>query len=81
MNKLVAVLQIIASALVAAMALATLVNLIFISTRPETISVVNTMIGQGVLIICLLVLARVLFKKGIAGLKQEKLAANSDTPA
>ena len=81
MSKLVAILQLLASALVSVMALATLVNLVFISTRPETISVVNTLIGQGVLIICLLVLARVLFKKGIAGLKQEKLAENSDTTA
>lgn len=81
MNKLVAVIQLIASAAVSVMALATLINLIFISMRPETISVVNTLIGQGVLIICLLVLARVLFKKGLAGLKQEKVAADSDTVA
>lgn len=80
MQKIIAVLQLIASALVSIMAMATLVNLIFISTRPETISVVNTLIGQGVLIICLLVLARVLFKKGVAGLKQDK-AASSDTAA
>ncbi|PCI76656.1 MAG: hypothetical protein COB20_10025 [SAR86 cluster bacterium] len=79
MNKLVAVIQLIGSAGVSVVALATLINLIFISTRPETISVVNTLIGQGVLIICLLVLATVLFKKGLAGLRQDKLAANSDT--
>lgn len=78
MNKLVAIIQLIASALVSVMALATLINLIFISTRPETISVVNTLIGQGVLIICLLVLARVLFKKGLAGLKQNKPEVSSD---
>ena len=81
MSKLVAVLQLLASALVTVMALATLINLIFISTRPETISVVNTLIGQGVLIICLLVLTRVLFRRGIAGWKQEKLTENSDTGA
>ncbi len=81
MNKIVALIQLLASALVSIMALATLINLIFISTRPETISVVNTLIGQGILIICLLVLARVLFKKGLAGLKQNKLAANSDNLA
>jgi hypothetical protein len=63
------------------MALATLINLIFISTRPETISVVNTLIGQGVLIIILLVLATVLFKKGLAGLKPDKLAESPDTAA
>jgi len=79
MNKLVAVIQLITSALVSVMALATLINLIFISTRPETISVVNTLVGQGVLISILLVLATVLFKKGVAGLRQDKLAVNSDS--
>lgn len=81
MNKLIAVIQLITSALVSVIALATLINLIFISMRPETISVVNTLIGQGVLIICLLVLARILLKKGLAGLKQDKTAASSDTAA
>lgn len=81
MNKLVAVVQLITSAVVSVIALATLINLIFISMRPETISVVNVLIGQGVLIICLLVLARVLFRKGLVGLKQDKLATNSDTTA
>ena len=69
MNKLAAVIQLITSALVSLIAMATIVNLIFISTRPETISVVNTLVGQGVLIILLLVMATVLFKKGLAGLK------------
>ena len=81
MNKLVAVIQLIGSAGVSVVALATLINLIFISTRPETISVVNTLVGQGVLIICLLALATVLFKRGLAGLKQGKLASDSDTAA
>ena len=81
MNKLLAVIQLITSALVSIMALATLINLIFISTRPETISVVNTLIGQGVLIVILLVLATVLFKKGLAGLKPDKLAESPDTAA
>ncbi|MEX0962438.1 MAG: hypothetical protein WDZ52_00140 [Pseudohongiellaceae bacterium] len=84
MNKFVASIQLIGSAIVSIAALATLVNLIFISTRPETISVVNTLIGQGVLIICLLVLARVLFRKGLAGLKQGDSAGDrvdSDTTA
>ena len=79
MNKIVAIIQLLASAVVSIMALATLVNLIFISTRPETISVVNTLIGQGVLIICLLVLARVLFRKGVAGLRQDDSVADSDS--
>jgi hypothetical protein len=78
MNKLLAVIQLITSALVSIMALATLINLIFISTRPETISVVNTLVGQGVLIIILPVLATVLFKKGLAGLKQVKLIVSPE---
>ncbi len=81
MNKFIAVLQLIGSAVVSLMALATLINLILISTRPETISVVNTLIGQGVIIICFLVLGRVLFKKGLAGLKQDNLATDSDRSA
>ena len=81
MNKLLAVIQLITSTLVSIIALATLINLIFISTRPETISVVNTLVGQGVLIIILLVLATVLFKKGLAGLKPDKLAESPDTAA
>jgi hypothetical protein len=47
-----------------AMALSTLVNLGFIIMRPETISVVNAIIGQGILAICLLALARLLFRYG-----------------
>jgi len=47
-----------------AMAFSTLVNLGFIIMRPETISVVNAIIGQGILAICLLALARLLFRNG-----------------
>lgn len=79
MNKLVAVIQLIGSALISIAALAMFVNLIFIATRPETISVVNAMIGGGVLVVCLPVIATVLFKKGLAGLKQDKSAANPDS--
>lgn len=81
MNKLVAIIQLIASALVSVLALATLINLLFIITRPETISVVNTLIGQGVLIICLMVLARVLFRKGLVGLKEANPAENAEPPS
>ena len=51
MNKLLPILQLIGAAICFIIAITTLVNLIFISQRPETISVVNTIIGQGVLII------------------------------
>jgi hypothetical protein len=81
MNKIIAIIQLAGSAVVSLAAIATLVNLIFISTRPETISVVNTLVGQGVLIVCLLVLARILFRKGLAGLKQGKPATSHDAQA
>jgi hypothetical protein len=81
MNKIIAIIQLVGSAVVSLAAIATLVNLIFISTRPETISVVNTLVGQGVLIVCLLVLARILFRKGLAGLKQGKPASSTDAGA
>ena len=42
---------------------------------------VNVLIGGGVLVVCLAALARVLFKKGLAGLRQDKLASDSDTAA
>lgn len=59
-------------------AIATLVNMVLIATRPETISVVNVIIGQGILIICFLVISRVLLTKGLAGLKQANRATGSD---
>lgn len=78
MNKFIAAIQLFASALLSIAALAMLVNIIFIIPRPETISVVNALIGGGVLVVCLAAIARVLFKKGLAGLRQDELAADSD---
>jgi hypothetical protein len=52
-------------------ALATAVNLILISMRPETISVVNAIIGQGILIICMLALASISLRKGLKGLRSD----------
>lgn len=69
MNKFVSLVQILAGAVLAVAAAATLVNLLFIVSRPETISVVNAMIGQGLLIICFAALARILIRRGLAGLR------------
>jgi CHASE2 domain-containing sensor protein len=69
MNKLKAILQLVLAAILMIAAAATLVNLILITMRPETISVVNAIIGQGVLIICLLVISRILFRNGKKRLK------------
>lgn len=66
MQKLKAFIQILLGGLLAVAAAATLVNLLFIVTRPETISVVNAMIGQGVIIICLAALARIMLRRGKA---------------
>jgi hypothetical protein len=52
-------------------ALATAVNLVLISMRPETISVVNAIIGQGILIICMLALASISLRKGLKGLRSD----------
>ena len=63
MSKFFSVLQLLLAVLAAALAVATLVNLVLISSRPETISVVNAIIGQGLLIVCLAAFARVLGRK------------------
>ena len=71
MKKLVALLQLLATVVLGIFALATAVNLILISMRPETISVVNTIIGQGILIICMLALASISLRKGLKGLRSD----------
>ncbi|MBQ86470.1 MAG: hypothetical protein CMQ16_08725 [Gammaproteobacteria bacterium] len=76
MNKLFSVLQLLLAVLSAALAVATLVNLVLISSRPETISVVNAIIGQGLLIVCLAAFARVLGRKAWRALSGE----TSDAP-
>ncbi len=68
MQKFLSILKILLAGLLLIAALATVINLILLSTRPETISVVNALIGQGVIIIALLALSRIMFKKGRAGL-------------
>ena len=61
MNKFFSVLQLLLAVLAAGLALATLVNLVLISSRPETISVVNAIIG--LVIVCLAAFARILGRK------------------
>ena len=77
MNKFFAVMQLLIAAILAIASVATLVNLILIVPRPETISVVNTIIGQGVIIIFLSAMARILFRKGMVGLKSGASGENS----
>ncbi|MFN3161996.1 MAG: hypothetical protein ACE37N_00485 [Pseudohongiellaceae bacterium] len=68
MKKYIPFLQILGGILAAVAAVATLVNLLNIVPRPETISVVNAMIGQGVLIICLTAMSTILIRRGRQGL-------------
>ena len=71
MSKFFSVLQLLIAVLAAALAVATLVNLVLISSRPETISVVNAIIGQGLLIVCLAAFSRVLGRKAWRALSGE----------
>ncbi len=75
MDKFLAILQLLFAVLLAIMAVVTIHNLVNISARPETISVVNTIIGQGVVIIALSVFATVLFRKGWKQLRQPDKAS------
>ena len=65
MQRVIATLQLLTAALLIGAALTTLFNLILITTRPETISVVNIMIGQGLLIAILLALATTLTRRAL----------------
>lgn len=78
MKKFLALLQLLAAVVLYAIALATLLNMVFISTRPETISVVNAIIGLGVLFICSLALGRIQWRKGRAALRAAFGAGQSD---
>ena len=78
MEKLIPIVQIIAAVILGIIAVAAAANLILILPREETISVVNAMIGLGVVIIALLAMARILFRKGLSKLRAAK-QANSDS--
>ena len=69
MKKVLGFVQLLLALLLAIAAVATGVNLVLISMRPETISVVNVIIGQGILIILLLAFANLCLKKGRESLK------------
>lgn len=73
MNRFVALLQLFLAAILALLAIATLVNSILIAPRPETISVLNAIVGQAVVIIALLALATISFRKGMGNLRREQV--------
>lgn len=64
MKKILGFIQLLLALLLVITAVATGINLVLISMRPETISVVNVIIGQGILIILLLAFANLCLKKG-----------------
>ena len=64
MKKILGFIQLFLALLRIILALATGFSLILISMRPETISVVNVIIGQGLLIVLLLAFANLCLKKG-----------------
>jgi len=74
MKKFLAILQLFGAILLHVIALATLLNMIFISTRPETISVVNAYIGLGLIFVCALAMGRIQWRKGRLALS----GANAD---
>ena len=69
MNRFLAVLQVGLAVALFLIAAATMVNMVLIAMRPETISVVNTIIGQTVMIVCLVALGRILWSRGMAQLR------------
>lgn len=69
MKKLTAVVMLILAGVCLLAAVATAINLGFILLRPDSISVVNTLIGQFVVIVGALVLALMLFNSGKNRLK------------
>ena len=70
MKKILGFTQLLLALLLVITAAATGINLVLISMRPETISVVNVIIGQGILIILLLAFANLCLKKGRKSLER-----------
>lgn len=64
MYRLVGIFQLLLSGVLGVSALATIINMALIAMRPETISVVNAVMGQTVMIIFLALWSRVFFVKG-----------------
>ncbi len=72
MDRMIGILQLLLSGVLGTMALATLVNMVLIAMRPETISVMNAAMGQLVVVIFLAVWSRVFFVKGQERVRNSK---------
>ena len=81
MNRLIAILQLLCAVVLFLFALLSLINILFIAPREETISVVNAMIGLGVLVVCLTAIGTVLFKKGMRKWRDPEAAGISSRGA
>ncbi|HDZ08076.1 hypothetical protein [Pseudohongiella sp.] len=68
MQKITGIICLVLSAVCVMAALLTAVNLGFIMTRPDSISVANAFVGQFVVIVGALVLGRLLYQLGRARL-------------
>ena len=68
----------VAALILVILAIATGINLIFITMRPETISVLNVMMGDIMLIPLLLALAKICFNKGRQALEPRSTAGVSE---
>jgi hypothetical protein len=69
MNKFLAILQLVGAAVLALVGVATVVNMVLIAQRPETISVINALIAQILLIGVLAAATHILARRGLARLR------------
>ncbi len=69
MNRLLGMVMLVLAVVCLLAAVLTVINLGFIVMRPDSISVVNTLVGQFVVIVGALVLARLLSEAGKAKLR------------
>ena len=72
MNKLLALLQILGALALAAIAAVTIGNMVMMAGMSDTISVVNLLVGVVVIVPCLLAIARILLRRGLAGLRSRR---------
>ncbi len=72
MKKLLALLQILGALALTGLAAITVGGMVMMVSMNDTISVVHLLIGQIVLIACLLAIARYLIRRGLAGLRDRK---------
>ena len=64
MQKIVGIVFLLISAMCVIAAVLTAINLGFIMTRPDSVSVANAFVGQFVVIVGALVLGRILYQAG-----------------